>query len=358
MRPVAAPIHLSTTFHRNPDGSYNEGYVYSRGENPNRTRLEAALADLEGGAEALAFGSGLAAVYAIFQALGAGSHILLPDDVYYNVVRLAEEVFVPWGLEYTLVDMVDPTAVRDALRETTRLVWLETPSNPQLRVTDIKAISEILADREVLLAVDNTWPTPVLQQPLALGADVVMHSTTKYFGGHSDVLSGAVILREAGPLADRLRRIQTLGGGVPSPFDCWLVNRGIQTLHLRVREQTRTAADLAAYLAEHPAIERVNYPGLKSHPQHAVAQRQMPEGAGAMLSVLVQGGKAEAMRVANKLKLFATATSLGGVESLVEHRRSVEGPDSTTPDNLLRLSVGLEAVEDLVGDWERALQKH
>ncbi|MEM1356988.1 MAG: PLP-dependent transferase [Bacteroidota bacterium] len=356
IRPVAAPIYLSTTYHRNADGSYNHGFLYSRAGNPNRELLEAALADLEGGRVGLAFASGQAAISAIFQALKTGDHILLPDDVYFNIVLLAEEIFSDWGLSYTLVDMTDHGAISAALRPNTRLVWLESPSNPQLKVTDITAVAQLLSGKDILLAVDNTWPTPILQRPLELGADIVMHSTTKYFGGHSDVLSGAVILKEDGSLAEKLRRIQTLVGGVPSPFDCWLVSRGIQTLPLRVRAQTETAAKLAAFLNDHPKIEAVNYPGLPQHPQYAVAQRQMPSGAGAMLSVLVKGDAEMALKIASALRLFTTATSLGGVESLVEHRRSVEGPTSTTPANLLRLSIGLEAYEDLRADWEQALE--
>ncbi len=356
IRPVVPALYLSTTYRRNEDGGYNHGFVYSRAENPNRQLLEQSLAQLEGGAAAFTFGSGMAAVTAVFQSLRAGDHLLLPDDAYYNVQLLLREVFADWGLTYTPVDMAEPAAVAAALRPNTRLIWLETPSNPLLKITDIRAIVELAQAHGCLVAVDNTWPTPVLQKPLDLGADIVMHSTTKYFGGHSDVLGGCVVVREQGELATRLRRIQVLTGGVPSPFDAWLVARGIQTLHLRVGAQSHSAAQLAAFLASHPGIERVNYPGLPDHPGHTVASQQMQGGFGGMLSVQIRGDRTAAVGVSNRLRLFTTATSLGGVESLVEHRRSVEGPDSQTPDNLLRLSVGLENTADLLADWEQALQ--
>ncbi|MEO0340851.1 MAG: aminotransferase class I/II-fold pyridoxal phosphate-dependent enzyme [Bacteroidota bacterium] len=356
-KPVSTPIYLSTTFHREQDGSYKHGFVYSRMQNPNRKILEEGIAQLEQGDRCLAFSSGMAAISAIFQALRPGDHVLLPDDVYYNIYALIKEVYAPWGLSYDLVDMSDNQAIEAALLPDTKLVWLETPSNPQLKISDITHISQVVKKNnpEALIAVDNTWPSPVLQLPLALGADISVHSTTKYFGGHSDVLSGAVVIKGQEELTNRMERIQILGGAVPSPFDSWLVSRGIQTLYTRVKAQTETAMQLARFLEQHPAIEKVNYPGLESHPQHEVAKRQMPNGYGAMLSVLVKGDAHRAIEVSNKLQLFTTATSLGGVESLVEHRKSVEGEDSPTPGNLLRISIGLEAFEDLRLDWEQGL---
>lgn len=303
-----------------------------------------------------AFASGMAAVGAVFQSLKSGDHVLLPDDVYYQVFNLVPQIYERWGLEVSLVDMTDLDKVKKEIRPNTALIWLETPSNPQLKVSDICAIAQMAKDNGALCAVDNTWPTPVLQNPLDLGADIVMHSTSKYFGGHSDVLSGCLILKENNELAARIKSIQLLSGGVPSPFDCWLLTRGIQTMHLRVMAQSKSAHELAIYLDEHPAIDSVNYPGLSSHPQHEIAKKQMPKGFGAMLSVIVKGDHARAVHISNQLKYFTTATSLGGVESLVEHRKSVEGPNSPTPDNLLRLSVGLENVEDLKEDWEKALE--
>jgi len=355
IHPVSTPIYLSTTYVRNPDGGYNDDFVYSRADNPNRRLLETSLATLEGGDHAFAFSSGMAAVNAIFQSLAPGDHALLPDDIYFNIYLLAEEVYRRWGLEFTLVNMSDPDAVKGALRENTKLVWLETPSNPQLKITDIDAVVQIAHTREAMVVVDNTWPTPVLQKPLEFGADLVMHSTTKYFGGHSDVLGGCVIVKENPKVAERIKKIQALSGGVPSPFDCWLIARGIQTLHLRITQQNRSAEQLVTFLDQHPMIEKVNYPGLSSHPGHEIAKKQM-SGFGAMLSVLVKGDGQKAMDISNRLELFTTATSLGAVESLVEHRKSVEGLNSKTPENLLRISVGLEHIDDLIHDWKRALE--
>lgn len=352
---VSVPIYLSTTFVRNEDGSYNNDFSYSRSNNPNRQVLEHSIAALENGKVCYTFSSGMAAISAIFQSLSTGDHIILPDDVYYNVYLLITEVFERWGLEFTVVDMSNKNETISAIKDNTKLIWIETPSNPQLKITDIEQISEIAKKNNILIAVDNTWPTPVLLKPLDLGADIVMHSTTKYFGGHSDVLGGCVVLKENNETAQKLSDIQTLSGGVPSPFDCWLISRGIQTLYLRVTAQTKTAKKLAKFLEKHPQIEKVNYPGLKSHPQFNIAKKQMKNGYGAMLSVLIKGNAETANKIANKLKIFTIATSLGGVESLVEHRKSVEGINSNTPENLLRISVGLENVNDLIEDWTQAL---
>jgi len=356
VKPVSTPIYLSTTFERNEDGSYNNDFQYSRSNNPNRQILEKSIAQLENGVVCYAFSSGMAAVSAIFQSLKPGDHILLPDDVYYNIYMLMSDVFERWGLEATTVDMSDSKKVSESFQGNTALVWVETPSNPQLKITAIAEISKLAKDHDALLVVDNTWPTPVLQNPLDLGADIVMHSTTKYFGGHSDVLGGCVVLKEEGDIAQRIHIIQKLSGAVPSPFDSWLITRGIQTLYLRVTAQTKSAQQLAEFLERHPSIEKVSYPGLPSHPQHDIAKKQMTNGYGAMLSVMILGDDHDAIAVTNKLVLFATATSLGGVESLVEHRYSVEGPDSQTPHNLLRISVGLENIDDLINDWQQALQ--
>jgi cystathionine gamma-synthase len=317
--------------------------------------LEQQVATLENGEVCFAFSSGMAAISAVFQSLKAGDHVILPDDVYYNIYMLATDVFERWGLEFTKVDMADIKSIASAIKPTTKLIWIETPSNPQLKITDIEAVAKLAKSNNALLAVDNTWPTPVFQQPLTLGADIVMHSSTKYFGGHSDVLGGCIVLKENNDTAKRIADIQTLGGSVPSPFDCWLIARGIQSLHIRMMAQTKTAEKLANYLESHSMVERVSYPGLKSHPQHKIAKKQMKSGYGAMLSVLIKGNAQATVKISNKLHLFATATSLGGVESLVEHRKSVEGPDSQTPENLLRISVGLENVDDLIADWNQAL---
>jgi cystathionine gamma-synthase len=352
---VTPPIYLSTTFAREADGSYRAGYVYSRETNPNRAALERCLAALEGGAAAAAFSSGSAATMTLLQVLGAGSHVIVPVDAYYGTIKLARNVFGPWGLELSLVDMTDLAAVERAIQPNTKLVWVETPSNPLLRVTDIATVAEIAHRGGAICAVDNTWATPVLQRPFELGADVVMHSTTKYLGGHSDVLSGALVVRERGELLDRIATVQSSGGAVPSPFDCWLILRGVRTLPVRVRAQTANASALAEFLEKHPCVEAVHYPGLASHSAHAVAARQMA-GFGGMLSVQAGKNRQESLAIASRLRVFTQATSLGGTESLVEHRASVEGPTTRAPENLLRVSVGLEHIEDLKEDFDQALR--
>ncbi len=352
--PVSTPIYLSTTYKRNADGSYNNDFVYSRNSNPNRTIIEQSIAQLENGTFAYAFSSGMAAVNAVFQSLKCGDHVLIPNDIYFTIKKLMSEVFTRWDLTYDLVDMSNVKEVEKAIKKNTALIWVESPSNPQLKISDIAAISKIAHKNKALCAVDNTWATPVFQNPLDLGADMVIHSTTKYFGGHSDVLGGCVVLNDE-LLAQKINAIQLLSGAVPSPFDSWLIGRGIQTLHLRVSKQSENAFKLAKYLEKHPKIEKVLYPGLKSHPQHSLAKKQQNGGYGAMLSVLVKADKKETIEVSTKLKYFTLATSLGGVESLVEHRKSVEGENSPTPDNLLRISVGIEHIDDLIADWEQAL---
>jgi cystathionine gamma-synthase len=352
---VAPPIYLSTTYEREPDGSYRQGYIYSRYANPNRNALESAIAGLEGGAVGLCFASGSAATMSFIQSLGPGSHVIAPDDAYFGTTKLMRDIFGPWGVEVTLVNSTDIASVEKAVRKNTRAIWVETPSNPLLRVADIAAIAKVARAANAVTVVDNTWGTPIFQRPLELGADVVMHSTTKYFGGHSDVLGGALVCRTDGELAQRIRAIQMAGGAVPSPFECWLLVRGIRSLPVRVKAQAANAAALAAHLAKHPRVQAVHYPGLPNHPQHVLAKRQMSE-FGAMLSV--QAGKTaeDSRAIASRLELFTQATSLGGTESLVEHRASVEGPGTLAPDNLLRLSVGLENIDDLIADWEAALR--
>jgi cystathionine gamma-synthase len=351
---VMPAIHLSTTFERASDGSFPSGYGYIRDGNPNRQALEAAMAKLEGGTAAVAFASGMAATMAVFQALAPGDHVVAPLDAYFGTAKLLRNHFKPWGIEFSFADMTDPRAVQAAVRPATRLIWMETPSNPTIAVTDLEAIVAIARSSRALTACDNTWATPFLQRPLALGVDLVMHSTTKYLSGHSDVMGGVVVSREGGPVADRLRALQAEGGAVPSPFDSWLVLRGIRTLPWRMRAHCGNAAAVAAFLAEHPAVERVHYPGLRTDPGHDVAARQMT-APGGMLSFVVPGGQPRAFAVANRLRLFTRATSLGGPESLVEHRASVEGPDTRAPGGLLRLAVGLEHPDDLIADLGQAL---
>ena len=349
------PIQLSTTFERDADGSYPRGHYYSRTSNPNRSSLERALAALEGGADAVAFASGSAATLAAFSLAAPGGRIVCSSDCYHGTAKQLRELLPKWGLTAEFVDTTDTDAVGRALESPAAMLWVETPSNPLLRVSDIAALAALAHERGVLFACDNTFASPILQRPLDLGADLVMHSTTKYLGGHSDVLGGALIVRENGVVRDRLRDFQGTGGGVPSPFDCWLVLRSLATLPLRVRAQAASAAAVAAFLASDRRVERVYYPGLATHPGHALASRQMHEGFGAVVSFQVPGSAAEAMRVAARTKIFTRATSLGGVESLIEHRASMEGPQSRTPQNLLRTSIGLEATSDLIADLDEAL---
>jgi cystathionine gamma-synthase len=351
---VSPAIHLSTTFERTREGLLPAVYLYSRMDNPNRHALEDCLRLLEGGAACAAFASGSAATMSILQALRPGDHVIAPRDIYYGTGEQLRAIFAPWGLTASFVDMTDPRCVRDARTEKTALVWVESPSNPMIRIADIAAIGRIAREAGARLAVDNTWATPVLQRPFELGADLVMHSTTKYLGGHDDVLGGAVIAREDDDFFRRIRHIQTVGGAVPSPFECWLVLRGVRTLALRMRAHAESAMAVATFLARHPAVESVHYPGLPSHAGHDVARRQMPRFGG-MLSMQVRGGRAEALAVQSRVMLFKRATSLGGPESLIEHRASVEGPTTSTPENLLRLAIGLEHVEDLIADLDQAL---
>ncbi|MBY0373361.1 MAG: aminotransferase class I/II-fold pyridoxal phosphate-dependent enzyme [Bryobacteraceae bacterium] len=351
---VTPPIHLSTTFERSPAATYPLGFEYGRENNPNRQALEECLADLEGGAQALCFSSGMAAIHAVFQSLEPGDHLIVADEVYYGVRKLLGEVFAKSGLESTSVDLTDLAAVEAAIRPSTRLIWIETPSNPTLKITDLAAISALARPRNIMTACDSTFASPILQRPLDHGIDLVMHSTTKYVGGHSDLTGGALIGRHQSYLFERARKSQTYAGGVPSPFDCWLALRGVATLPLRVHTAASTALRLAHFLEAHPRVERVNYPGLPSHPGHAVAARQM-SAFGGMLSFLVRGAKEDALAVAARTRIFTRATSLGGVHSFIEHRASIEGPTSRTPQNHLRLSIGIEHPGDLEADLAAAL---
>ncbi|MBI2512330.1 MAG: aminotransferase class I/II-fold pyridoxal phosphate-dependent enzyme [Opitutae bacterium] len=353
---VTPNLIFSSTFARDDQGQLLGGHIYSRTSNPNRTAVETALAALEGGAHGLAFASGQAASAAIFAALAPSDRVLLPDDLYHGTRYLATNEFGRWGLVAEFIDTSDLAAVAAALQKPARVVWLETPSNPRLKISDLAAVAQLARAAGALVVADNTWATPVLTQPLALGAHIVLHSTTKYLGGHSDLLGGALVLGTDAPadLVTRLRSWQNLAGAVPAPFDCWLLLRSLSTLPLRVRAQSATAANLAAWLAGHPKIERVYYPGLSSHPNHTVATQQM-SAFGGMLSFEVRGGHDAAKAVACRVQLITQATSLGGVESLIEHRRPVEGPASVTPPGLLRFSVGLEHLEDLRADLAQAL---
>jgi cystathionine gamma-synthase len=351
---VAPPIHLSTTFAHGPAAERVAGYEYQREGNPTQDRLEAALTTLEGGTAALAFASGMAAITALLEALPNGARILIPDDCYTGLRLLAQDFLVRRGIVAATVDMSDVAAVRAACVDGAALVWAETPSNPRMKVADIAALAQIAHAQGALLACDNTFATPVLQQPLALGADVVMHSTTKYFGGHSDVLGGALVFARRDALHEHVAHYRHVTGAIASPFSAWMLLRGCRSLPARMAWHCRNARAVAEFLAAHPRVDRVNWPGLPTHPQHGIAAKQMRDFGG-MLSVEIRGGRDAALAVAAKVKLFTNATSLGGCESLIEHRASVEGEHPLSPQNLLRISVGLEHPEDLVADLAQAL---
>jgi cystathionine gamma-synthase len=348
-KPVIQPITLSTTFIHQEDSM-----IYSRANNPNRHSLEKLLASLEKGADAAAFSSGNAAGVSVFQALEPGSHIIAPDDMYHGLKKGILTLF-KGVLEATFVDMTDLEKVENAFQDNTKLIWVETPSNPLLKITDIQAISNLAKAHNSILACDNTFATPVFQNPILLGADIVMHSSTKYFGGHSDILGGALITKERNFFWEKIKNVQTTGGAVPSPMDCYYLCRSIKTLPYRIKGHAEHAMVLANYLSQNQKIERVFYPGLKEHPGHEIAAKQMT-GFGGILSFQVKGGSGEADLLISKLKYYTNATSLGGVESLIERRAASEGPDTLTPQNLIRLSVGLEHLDDLLEDMDEALK--
>ena len=351
---MTEPIHLSTTFERDADGGYSKGFLYSRNHNPNRNGLEAALAALEGGEAAAAFGSGLAAVTAIFQGLEPGDHVVAPVDIYHGTANVLKHLFFKWKVTASFIDMTNLDVVTAALTPSTKIIWIETPSNPLLQCVDIAAIAQIARAHGARAIADNTFASPVLQQPLALGCDLVMHATTKYLGGRSDVLGGIVVSRLDDKHFAQVRTAQLFGGAVPSPFDCWLVMRSLPTLPYRMQAHCANAKKVAEFLHQHPKVSVVHYPGLEGNPFHALAKKQM-SGFGGMLSFEVKGGKNAAMALAANVDIFTRATSLGGVESLIEHRASIEGPESKTPQGLLRVSVGLENGDDLIEDLASAL---
>ena len=352
---VTPPIHLATTFKHGPAAERIAGYEYQREGNPTNDRLRAAIAALEGAEEALTFASGMAAATTLLESLPAGARIVLPDDCYAGVRMLASEFLPERGVSVQRVDMADLAAVEAACASGIDLLWVETPSNPLMKLSDIAALAALAHAQNALLVCDNTFASPVLQQPLALGADIVMHSTTKYFGGHSDVLGGALAFKRGDALYQRVAHRLHITGAVLAPFNAWLTLRGCRSLPARMALHCSNARKVAEFLAAQPQVERVNYPGLATHPGHALAARQMRDFGG-MLSVQLRGRREAALAMAGALQLFTNATSLGGCESLVEHRASTEGPRTTTPQNLLRLSVGLEHVDDLIADLAQALQ--
>jgi cystathionine gamma-synthase len=357
---VTVPIYATSTYKQDGVGGLREGYEYSRSANPTRTALEDCLAALEAGTGGLAFASGLAAEDALLRALlRPGDHVIVPADAYGGTYRLIARVLGPWGVEHSTVDLADLASVRAALRPTTRLIWCETPTNPLLGIADIAALASMARDASARLVVDNTFATPYLQQPLLLGADAVVHSTTKYLGGHSDVIGGALVTADA-ELAETLAFYQNAMGAVAGPFDAWLVLRGIKTLGVRMERHCANATRVADYLAGHPGVERVYFPGLADHPGHELAAKQM-RGFGGMVSFTVRGGESAALAVCDAAELFTLGESLGGVESLIEHphrmtHASVADSPLQVPDSLVRLSVGIEDLDDLLADLDHALR--
>jgi cystathionine gamma-synthase len=354
---VVSPLHVATTFIRDPDNQYRAGFSYGRPDNATVRETEAVIAALEGAAEALLFGSGMAAATGVVLALPPGAHILAPQVCYWAFRNWLTNEAPRFGYRVDLVDMTDPDAVRAALRPgETKLIWIETPGNPLWSITDIAAVAAVAHAGGAQLAVDSTAATPVFTQPLSLGADIVMHSATKYLNGHSDVVAGALACARNDDVWARIKAVRSQHGAILGPFEAWLVLRGLRTLHVRAKAQAESAMRLATVFAQHSSIAAVLYPGLASHPGHAIAARQMVGGFGGMLSIRVKDGERAAIDTAARVEVWKRATSLGGVESLLEHRASVEGPGSPCPPDLLRLSVGLEDPDDLHGDLDRALR--
>jgi cystathionine gamma-synthase len=355
-RAVIPPLHLSTTYLRDPDNQYRSGRVYARADNPAYDQAEAVINTLEGGHQALLFASGMAAATAVFQALAPGDHVLAPQVMYWSLRNWLMSFATQWGLQVELIDMTSPAAVQAALRPgKTKLVWVETPANPLWTITDIATTAKLAHAAGALLAVDSTVATPLLTQPLALGADVVMHAATKYLNGHSDVIAGVLVSRQDSDHWQRVRKVRAQLGGTLGSFEAWLLLRGLRTLHLRVRAACAGAMQMAQHFQGQRHVAQVLYPGLLDFPGHDVARAQMQGGFGGMLSIRVRGGEAAAIAVAARTQIWKRATSLGGTESLIEHRASVEGAGTPAPPDLLRLSVGLEDAGDLIADLEQAL---
>ncbi|HBQ61870.1 MAG TPA: cystathionine gamma-synthase [Balneolaceae bacterium] len=351
---IVPGIEVSTIYEHRKGGHQEGDDKYIRLTNPNRSQLENVICELEGGSHCAAFSSGMAAISSVFQTVEAGAHVLVPNDVYFGTRKLMWEFAEKWNLDVDFIDMTYLDKVRSTLKENTKLVWLETPSNPRLLITDIVEVSKLAKENGAVVAVDNTWPTPYNMRPLELGADISVHSTTKYLGGHSDILGGAVITNDNEALFDKIRLIQRVQGAVPSPRDCWLLSRSIRSFPYRMRAHNENARKVAAFLSKHPKVKDVYYPGLESHPGHEIAKAQMDDFGG-MISFLIDGGYEEAIAIVGKSELIKAATSLGGIESIWEHRKSSEGDESPTPDNLIRLSVGLEHPDDIITDLELAL---
>jgi cystathionine gamma-synthase len=357
-RAITPAIHVSSTYLRDPDNQYRSGRVYARADNPAFDQAEAVMAQLEEGAQAALFASGMAAATAVFQALSPGDHVLAPKVMYWSLRNWLMNFATRWGLKVELIDMTDPAAVQAAVRPgVTKLVWIETPANPLWTVTDIAATAEIAHAGGALLAVDSTVASPVLTRPLTLGADIVMHAGTKYLNGHSDLVAGVLVMREDSEYWRRVKMVRAQIGGTLGSFEAWLLLRGMRTLYLRVRAASQSAQRIAEHFQGHPLVEAVLYPGLPGAHGHKVAARQMQGGFGGMMSIRAKGGEAAAIATAAHVELWKRATSLGGTESLIEHRASVEGAGTPAPPDLLRLSVGIEDAGDLIADLEQALQR-
>ena len=351
---IIPPISPTTIYEIDADGRKDGDLHYTRLGNPNRLQFEHLIAELEGGETAAAFSSGIAAASAVLQSLDPGDHIIIPEDVYAGNRKMVKQIMKRWGLKSDFINMTTLENIEAHLKPETKLIWIETPSNPLMRITDITGVAKLAGSHSIKTIVDNTWPTPVNQLPIQLGADLVLHSTSKYFGGHSDILGGAVVARKNDVFFERLQLIQKMGGAVPSPQDCWMLSRSTRTLSYRMKGHNDHAALVAEFLLNHPKVADVYYPGLASHPGHEIAKMQM-KNYGGMVSFIVDGNQEESINIVGRSKLIKRATSLGGVESTWEHRQSSEGEGSVTPKNLIRISVGLEHPDDIIEDLEKAL---
>jgi len=351
---IIPPISPSTIYEIDADGRKDEDLHYTRLGNPNRNQFEHLIAVLEEGSTAAAFSSGIAAASAILQALDPGDHIIIPEDVYAGNRKMITSIMSRWGLKSSFINMTSLENIQSHIQPNTKLIWIETPSNPLMRITDIQAVADLAQKQNLITVADNTWPSPVNQLPLKLGIDLVLHSTSKYFGGHSDILGGAVVAREESEIFERIRLIQRMGGAVPSPYDCWLLARSTRTLAYRMKGHNEHAKRVANFLNNHQKVSDVYYPGLSDFPGHDIAKKQM-KGYGGMVSFLIDGDEKKAIQIVGRSKIIKRATSLGGVESTWEHRRSSEGEGSVSPATLIRISVGLEHPDDIIEDLELAL---
>lgn len=351
---VVPPISPSTIFEIDAEGRNKNDLHYTRLTNPNRRQFEYLISQLEGGKAAAAFSSGIAAALAVLQSLDPGDHIILPEDIYAGNRKMVNDIMIRWGLDVDFINMTSLDNIEEHIKPKTKLIWIETPSNPMMRITDIEGVVSLAKSHQIRTLADNTWPTPVNQLPLQHGVDIVLHSTSKYFGGHSDILGGALIAKQDDDWFKRIRNIQQMGGAVPSPQDCWMLSRSTRTLAYRMKGHNEHASKIAEFLLNHAKVADVYYPGLPSHKGHEIAKNQM-KGFGGMISFIIKGDQQEAINIVGRSSLIKRATSLGGVESTWEHRQSSEGEGTITPKNLIRISIGLEHPDDIIEDLEKAL---